>query len=414
MAKEDRKFSLASVSSTCAGETSSESAHSSDDTMFSETKMKSTGKEFPELHFASTDGNCINTVGLQNFTLAGEDDLDSPFCVGRRDDMPSTREPSPEPLWHHTDYWNLTQEYFSEQIETYGRFSSMEASVEPPWKNVAHYEWKEEHIARQNQVHSRHLPRKSSREPPIQRGVEQPPAQLYQMMLVVPKPVLAPTHDANAIFLMNHFEGMPVPAAQMPSGKPAQGKGPAQNQANPTCSTHSTPVPEEKRTPAPEQKVETPVARSESKRSSKAKIPLTGSGPGPAPVPEPKEQAASAHAKQNSKANSRGDLKGDTVFDKLSDDQKKALCKYIYDFMLQKEFTSPEGYLIVDIFSEVWKGMSDSAQSWKVAQHRFNDLLRFAPQYFRLFRKSIRIANHCGWYARKGQQMVSIIRDGEN
>jgi hypothetical protein len=215
----------------------------------------------------------------------------------------------------------------------------------------------------------------------MQRGDEKPPAQPYPMMFVVPKPVFVPTLDANAMLLMNHCEGLPFPtkntpapsAAQMPSGKPAQDSA---GSGKDKISGHS----------------------------KEEKLPQ---------VSEKKEQTASANSKQNGKAKSRGEVKGEAVFDKLSDDQKTELCKYIYDFMLEKKLTSPEGYLIVDVFSEVWKGMDDSAQSWKVAQHRFNDLLRFAPQYFRLFRKSIKIANHCGWYARKGQQMVSLVREAE-
>ena len=40
---------------------------------------------------------------------------------------------------------------------------------------------------------------------------------------------------------------------------------------------------------------------------------------------------------------------------------------------------------------------------WRLAQQRFNYLLRSAPQYFRLFRRGIRVANQCGWFARKGE-----------
>ena len=97
----------------------------------------------------------------------------------------------------------------------------------------------------------------------------------------------------------------------------------------------------------------------------------------------------------------------------MSAEQKEALCKYIYDFMVQKGFTSQEGYLIVDIFSEVWKDMwkdlDDNAEGWRAAKHRFGDLLRSAPQYFRLFRKGIRVANQCGWFARKGEKMVQLV-----
>lgn len=110
---------------------------------------------------------------------------------------------------------------------------------------------------------------------------------------------------------------------------------------------------------------------------------------------------------------SRGNAPDDSVFDNLSEDQKEALCKYVYDIMLQKKFTSQEGYLVVDVFSEVSKDMGVSVQSWRVAQSRFDNLLQSAPQYFRLFRKSIRISNPCGWFTRKGQKMMCLVLDGE-
>jgi hypothetical protein len=99
----------------------------------------------------------------------------------------------------------------------------------------------------------------------------------------------------------------------------------------------------------------------------------------------------------------------------MSEDQKEALCKYIYAVMKEKGFTSPEGYLIVDVFTDVWKdlGTSDGPDGWRIAQHRFADLIRSAPQYFRLFRRSIRVANHCGWFARKGERMVRLVMDEE-
>jgi hypothetical protein len=94
-------------------------------------------------------------------------------------------------------------------------------------------------------------------------------------------------------------------------------------------------------------------------------------------------------------------------------DKKEKLCKFIYEVMVQKKFTSPNGHLIVDIFTEVWKDMSDTSEGSKVAEQRFCELLRSAPQYFKLFRKSIQVANHCGWYARKGERMVRLVLEEE-
>jgi hypothetical protein len=112
--------------------------------------------------------------------------------------------------------------------------------------------------------------------------------------------------------------------------------------------------------------------------------------------------------KSNAKTRAEAVAKGDT-FSTLSDDKKEALAKYIYDLMLEKEFTSPDGYLLVDVLAEVWKDMGDGATGGRIAQHRFAELLRFAPQYFELFRKGIRVTNHCGWFARKGEKMVRLI-----
>ena len=43
-----------------------------------------------------------------------------------------------------------------------------------------------------------------------------------------------------------------------------------------------------------------------------------------------------------------------------------------------------------------------AAEQRVAAQQRFADLLRSAPQYFKLFRRNIQVANQCGWWPRKG------------
>jgi hypothetical protein len=58
--------------------------------------------------------------------------------------------------------------------------------------------------------------------------------------------------------------------------------------------------------------------------------------------------------------------------------------------------------------------MSGDSDGWRVAQHRFCDLLRSTPQYFRLFRRSIHVANQFGWFARKGEKMVRLVLEDEN
>ena len=56
----------------------------------------------------------------------------------------------------------------------------------------------------------------------------------------------------------------------------------------------------------------------------------------------------------------------------MSAEQKEALCKYIYDVMLQKGFTSPDGYLLVDVLTEVWKdgGMGAACKSFTFPSQR--------------------------------------------
>jgi hypothetical protein len=64
------------------------------------------------------------------------------------------------------------------------------------------------------------------------------------------------------------------------------------------------------------------------------------------------------------------------------------------------------------VFAEVCNELKDSLElkklSSEVAQQRFCDLLRSAPQYFKIFRRSIKVTNQCGWFARKGEKMVRL------
>jgi hypothetical protein len=117
-----------------------------------------------------------------------------------------------------------------------------------------------------------------------------------------------------------------------------------------------------------------------------------------------KKGTASDSTKQTSPVGSQS-----SMIDSMPEEQRVALCQYIYHLMQQKSFTSQEGYLIADVFNEVWKETSDSAEGSRVAQQRFVELLRSAPQYFKLFRRNIQVANHCGWFARKGERMVSLL-----
>jgi hypothetical protein len=210
----------------------------------------------------------------------------------------------------------------------------------------------------------------SSREPPLKRS------QPHQTIVFVPTPVLVPDQDATAMFPMSH--GGLMPSFLAPPGMPILDTEASLMQPNPFPPCATPPRPEQKCAPAPEQKNHTDVAQS--KQSRKAK-----SG---------KNEALCKDAR---------------VLENLSDDQKGALCKYIYDAMTAKKMTSSEGYLTVDVFSEVWKDLDASPEAKRVAQHRFLALLRAAPKYFQLFRKSIRVAGSCKSFSRKGQTMVSLV-----
>jgi hypothetical protein len=209
----------------------------------------------------------------------------------------------------------------------------------------------------------------SSREPPLQRG-DVIPVQYHQMMLVFPSPVIVPQQDANAKFPMSYgavmpssLQSMPTPSADhVPSGMPSLEKEPSPTMPNPLPSSGMPPAPQQNLSPAPKHKSLTGVAQS----------------------------------KQSGKATGSGQVKGEHVLDKLSADQKEALCKYIYHVMAEKGLTSHDGYLLVDVFSEVWKEMGIgnlSSGSCQSAQKRFGHLLRSAPHYFRLFNKSVRVSN---------------------
>ena len=168
---------------------------------------------------------------------------------------------------------------------------------------------------------------------------------------------------SSAQVMPSSLQSMPTPSADhAPSGMPSLEKEPSPTMPNPLPPSGMPPAPQQNLSPAPEQKSLTGVAQ----------------------------------AKQSGKATGSGQVKGDDVLDKLSADQKEALCKYIFNVMVEKGFTSHDGYLLEDFFSEVWKEMGiGNLSSWscRVAQKRFVDLLRSAPQYFRLFRKSVRVSH---------------------
>jgi hypothetical protein len=123
--------------------------------------------------------------------------------------------------------------------------------------------------------------------------------------------------------------------------------------------------------------------------------------------------AVADRARPNGKAKSRPPLEGAGKFGTIPADKKKAFCKFIYDLTVQKGLTDPQGYLVADVFAEVWHDISDSVEGRQKAQYRFENLLRSAPEYFELFRKGIQVAKHSGRLrrlARKGEMLVRLVQ----
>jgi hypothetical protein len=131
-------------------------------------------------------------------------------------------------------------------------------------------------------------------------------------------------------------------------------------------------------------------------------------------ISEKSIQTPPENLKKSAKGKSGVHGKGSNKFDTLSEAQKEALCQYVYDFMVRKGYTSPDGYLVVDVFAELWKDsffkdMGETAESWRVAHVRFSELLCSAPQLFEHFRKRFRVDKRYGWLDRRGLQMVRLV-----
>merc|ERR550514_1519730 len=138
------KFSMASISSTCAGDSSSESLHSLEDDV-------------------SLDEEMHSTLALDRSDMPStRESSPEPFHLLDRSDMPSTREPSPEPYWNNANLykWN-------------------DPSVESLWR--AHRGLNNDHVPQHN------LRRRSSCEPVVMQHEDvNPPAQRVQTVLLVP------------------------------------------------------------------------------------------------------------------------------------------------------------------------------------------------------------------------------------
>merc|ERR1719240_2413230 len=60
---------------------------------------------------------------------------------------------------------------------------------------------------------------------------------------------------------------------------------------------------------------------------------------------------------QSKKTETPSTCKGDDFLKNLVEDKRETLCAYIYELMTAKGLTSPAGYLVVDVISNVWRDM---------------------------------------------------------
>ena len=107
----------------------------------------------------------IARVGLeQHYANVEEDALES--FLDNHNDMPPTREPSPEPVWHSAKLYEWKQEYLAERIQSHGQYFAPEPSVKPLRNNASDCGgglslvslWNNESVARASQARGGHLP----------------------------------------------------------------------------------------------------------------------------------------------------------------------------------------------------------------------------------------------------------------
>jgi hypothetical protein len=329
----------------------------------------------------SKQGSTDATIDVAVLAHDGSPDLESSLDPK---EIPPTREPSPEPLWQNSGQFVWNGHNLTERIHASGRHIPTEPVAKPFCSNSSTCGWNEEQVsARQDRLDGRQPPRTSSREPPVQRGYANAPAQqFYQMLYVVPNQVVVPIHDATMMWQMNNSGAMPFPIQAWPTLQEAHELSdvrmlPKEESLTQPC---ELPVSVLQRSPISEQSTQTPTEQL--KTSAKDK--------------------SSPHGKEISR------------FAAMSESEKEAISEYVYEFMLQKGFTSPEGYLVFDVFAELWKDcffkdLGETADSWRIAHLRFGELLCSAPHLFEHFRKRFRVDKRCAWLDRRGLKMVRLV-----
>merc|ERR1719359_619684 len=76
----------------------------------------------------------------------------------------------------------------------------------------------------------------------------------------------------------------------------------------------------------------------------------------------------------------------------LPADQKRELAKEVYDTMIKKGFTRPDGYLLMDVYLEIFRDMIGEDSQGRVALHQFANLLRVRSDLFEVFNISVQVA----------------------
>jgi hypothetical protein len=136
---------------------------------------------------------------------------------------------------------------------------------------------------------------------------------------------------------------------------------------------------------------------------------LQGSGATTTITPKRQDKAKSEKSeKKKTKKKANADY-----LSQLSAEQKKDLAMEVYNAMKRRGFDSPEGYLLIDVYVEIFRDLVGEEGNRATALHRFASLLRGCPHLFELFHLGIKVANNCGRFARRGEKMVKILpQDG--
>jgi hypothetical protein len=124
--------------------------------------------------------------------------------------------------------------------------------------------------------------------------------------------------------------------------------------------------------------------------------------------------AAPAAKKDTTKAKKK---KREDYLGKLSADQKRELAQQVYDAMITRGFTRPEGYLLMDVHVMIFRGMIDEDCQGRVALNRLSTLLRTRSDLFQIFNIGVEVANgdtdaHIWCPSRGGEKMVRILLPG--